>query len=463
MRAAFHFVDSLCRGKSRGKTVFILPQTPGIFTPKINMPNTKNQRNSIVGWYLYDWANQSYILTVATAVLPAYFAGAVVPAGGWRGLGPEFSASALWGYAVSLSAAITFVTAPVLGAAADHLGAKKRFLAACCLGGCLATAGLGLCGPGDVLPVLGLFILAQSLYAAGNVFYDGFIPELAPEGGMDALSSRGFAFGYAGGALHFMLCLGFMALSGHLGLTKGEAARWAIVSAAVWWGGFFLFPLRMLRERPGGDSGVSFLDLARIGVRRTLCTLGEISRRPRLRRFLLAYLLYNDGVQTVIAMAAIYGKEELGLSETWLMATLLAVQFVALAGALAFSRLASRIGARRAVMVSLAIWTGVAGYAALIHTAWQYLVLGLLVGLVLGGTQALSRSMYAAMIPADSPARYFGFFSVVTKFSAVLGPFIFGLVRQMTGSCRPAVPVMAVFFLLGMLLLARTGREQGSA
>ncbi|MFW5836968.1 MAG: MFS transporter [Desulfovibrionaceae bacterium] len=417
-------------------------------------------RKSLLGWKLYDFANSAYVLTTATALLPAYFAAAVAGPEGAVAAGVRFSASTLWGLAVSAAAAVVFVIPPILGAMADLRRCKKRFWMVLCGGGCAAAALLPLAGPGDVWLCLGLFAAAQVCFAGANVFYDAFLPEVAPPGRLDAVSGQGFAWGYLGGGLHFALCLGLVALHDQLGLGKAAAVRLSMFSAAAWWAAFSLPAFLWIRE-PGGPgpvrpAGPQFAGRAlQQGLAQARRTLGVLLRGSNASRFLLAYLLYNDGVQTVIAMAAIYGKEELGLAETWLMGTLLLVQAVAMLGAVAFGRLAGRVGAKRALSLSLVMWCAVAVSAAFIQSAAHYLALGCAVGLVLGATQALSRSLFAALVPAGERAQYFGYFSVVTKLSAVLGPLLFAAATHAFASARPAIVAMAVLFCAGLALLAR--------
>lgn len=425
-------------------------------------------RRQEFAWCMYDWANSAYVTTVATAVLPAYFAAAVVPAGGVRALGLTFTAPALWGYLMSAAALAMFLLAPPLGAVADHTSSKKRLLAACCLGGSLAAALLWFSGPGRVGLTMALFGLAHTAFLAGNVFYDAFLPHLAPPERLDRVSGKGFAYGYLGGGLQFALALGLVAGREPLGLSEDVAARAAMAMAALWWGGFSLVTLRGLAEPPGrplpGDPrGLPRLvALARLGFAQVAATGRRVRQQRRLLLFLAAFLLYNDGIQTTIAMATIYGKAELGLPTTTLMLTLLMIQFVAIAGSLAFTRLAEATSAKAALLLSLALWTGIVACASFISTPAHYFLLGAAVGCVLGGSQALSRSLYARLIPAQAPAEFFGYFSVVNKLSAVAGPFLFALVTQATGSARQALPCLTAFFIVGAILLARVRVEPGS-
>ncbi|MDK2955952.1 MAG: transporter, family [Desulfovibrionales bacterium] len=418
---------------------------------------------SLIGWKLYDFANSAYILTIATALLPAWFASVVAGPLGVEAFGVRFSASTLWGLAVSAAAAVVFALAPVLGAVADMQRSKKKFWAALCAGGCLFAALLGLPGRGDVWQCLGLFVAAQVCFAGANVFYDAFLPELAPADRWDALSGQGFAWGYVGGGLHFALCLVLVAFHQAVGLDKAQAVRLSMVSAAAWWIVFsipaFLWIDESKAPTPGPGGAVSARRALRLGLLQAVRTLKALLQGTPASRFLLAYLLFNDGVQTVIAMAAIYGKEELALPETALMTTLLLVQAVAMAGALIFGRVAGRTGAKRALSLSLVLWCAIAAWAAFIHTAGQYMALGCGVGLVLGATQALSRSFFASLVPANETAQYFGYFSVVSKLSAILGPLVFAGAAFVFGSARPAAPVMAVFFLTGLWLLNKVRPE----
>jgi len=422
-------------------------------------------RREVNGWAMYDWANSAYVTTVAVAVLPAYFASGVAPEGGVSLFGMQLSATSLWGYAVSLAAIVVFMLSPVLGAVADFSASKRRMLMLCCGLGSLCTLLLLFAAPGMVFYTLGLFVLAQIAFNAGNVFYDAFLPHIAPARLQDAVSGRGFAFGYLGGGLQFALALGLVAGHGQLGISQGLAARLAMAMAGLWWGGFALITFFRLREHgsprplPRDLRQRSLPDAyARAGLRQVVQSLKQLRGRRRLVLFLAAFLCYNDGIQTVIAMATIYGKEELGFSTTVLMLTLLMIQFLAIFGALGLSRLAGRLGTRRTLMLALVVWCGIAVYGYFLQHPWEYFLLGGAVGLVLGGSQALSRSLYSSMIPAASSAEYFGYYSVFSKFSSIGGPFVFALISQATGSARSALLSLIVFFILGLVLLWRLGR-----
>ncbi|BBD08670.1 MFS transporter [Desulfovibrio ferrophilus] len=421
---------------------------------------TKSGSRQVRAWCLYDWANSAYVTTVAVAVLPAYFAAAVVPQGGVVVAGVTFSAASLWGYLISACALAVFILAPLLGAVADHSGFRRRFLMTFCIMGSIASVLLLTTGPGLVWWTMALFFVAQVGFVGGNVFYDAFLPHVAAPGDMDRVSGRGFAYGYLGGGLQFALSLGLIAGHAQLGLDKDLAARLAMAFAGVWWGGFALLTFRGLREPagaplPGGERGVGAVPAyLRLGLTRVRGVWGRARAVPGLTMFLAAFLFYNDGVQTVISMATIYGKTELGLSNTVLMLTLLIIQFVSIFGAELFSRLAGLMTTRRALMLAVALWGGVAVYAYGMDSAAEYFAMGGIVGLVMGGSQALSRSMYARLIPADRSAEFFGYFSVVSRLSAIAGPFVFAVVAQATGSSRGAILWLVGFFAVGFVLLS---------
>lgn len=403
---------------------------------------------------MYDWANSAYVTTVAVGVLPAYFASVVVGPNGLRIGNLETSATAVWAFVVALSSFITFMFAPVLGAIADFSGTKKRFLLTLAYGGSLFAMLLYFCGSGDVYRTLFLFIAAQLGYIGANVFYDSFITDVASAEKMDWISGKGYSYGYVGGGLQFAFALALVAGHNYVGITESTAARIAMLTAGMWWAGFSLFTLKYLREDAATPKRMTLFQYVAIGVSRTVETARRVGQFRQLLLFLIAFMLYNDGIQTVIDVAAIYGTEELRLSTTTLMLTLLVIQIIATFGALLFGWLASRIGAKRAIMLSLALWSGVVIYAYFIRTATEYFGLGVIVGVVLGGSQALSRSFYGSMVPAGASAEFFGFYTVFSRFSAIWGTTTFGIVRQWLGSSRLAIVSLIFFFVVGLVLMA---------
>ena len=418
---------------------------------------------------MYDWANSAYITTAAVALLPNYFAQAVVGEAGVDIFGMNMSATALWGFMLGGAAFLVFLFAPVLGAIADFSSGKRRFLAGFAYMGSLFATMLYFCKSGDVGLTIALFMGTQVCFVAGNVFYDAFLPQIASEDKLDSVSAKGYAFGYVGGSLQFAIALGLVAMQ-KTPEDQAMAARIGMAMTGIWWAGWTLLTMKYLKEvKIPYELPEAYRDRPKIlaylalGISRTVATAKRVGRFKHLTLFLVAYMIYNDGIHTVTSMATIYGTEELRLSTTALMVTLLLVQVVAIGGALVFSRIANRIGAKHAVMCALVLWSGVVTYGYFIHTATEFFVLGIIVGVVLGGTQALSRSFYGAMIPEQASAEFYGFYSVFSKFSSIWGPVTFGFIKQITGSARLAIISLMIFFIVGLILLGFVDEEKAKA
>ncbi len=424
-------------------------------------------RKIVRAWCMYDWANSAYVTTTAAALFPVYFVQGVAPQGATVA-GKWLPASALWGYGVGLAALLVLILAPVLGAMADYTCMKKRMLMVFALVGSFFASLLYFATPGAVWYALGMFVLAQFCFVAGNVFYDAFLPQIVPEHLTDRISGLGYAYGYVGGGLQFALALVLVARPEWFGLEQTMAVRLGILMAGLWWGLFSLYTFRYLPEFcPEGQvrRTLPLRKLVRLGFERTWHTARQLPRFRPLLLFLIAFLFYNDGIQTVISVASAYGGSELRLSPPVIMLTFLIVQFVAYGGARFFSWLAERMGTKRAIILTLICWTGVVTYGYFLRAGdvWGFLGLGLLVGLVLGGSQALSRSFYAQMIPAEASAEFFGFFSVFNKLSAVMGPLLFGTLTAVFGSARPAILSFILFFVIGIVLLLLVDVARGRA
>jgi UMF1 family MFS transporter len=416
-------------------------------------------RRAWFAWCMYDWANSAFATVILAAVLPVYFV-SLVPSGGvvLPGLDRPLTATGLWSFAVGVSMVLMALTAPALGTLADRAGRRRRWLKICCLTGAGATSLLVLAGPGRYLLAAGLFILANFCFAAGNIFYNAFLPALATGPDLDRLSARGFALGYIGGGLALLLVFLLIQLHAPLGLPDAASAtRLGFLLTALWWALFAIPTFRHLREDmippPSGQIPSGFSALWRAWC--------EIRRYPDLLRFLLAFLCYNDGIQTIIAVAAIFARDELGLSTTSILACFLMIQFTAMPGALLFGRLARRWGARNAILLSLLLFLAVTGYAYAMRHAWQFWLLGLVVALILGGSQAISRSLYGSLLPEGKYAEFFSFYAVSGKFASILGPLSFAALALLTGSNRLAILGLGVFFLLGMGLLLTVDVQRG--
>jgi UMF1 family MFS transporter len=431
---------------------------------------TKNDPRTVFGWAMYDWANSAYITTFA-AIVAAFFTSVIVPDEGYNG----FSGQTLWSAVISVGAFVLFLAMPVLGAAADYASAKKKFLRFFAWFGAAMTVALPLVPAGAVPLFLTVVLLGQIGFVAANVFYDGFLPDISTDETIDRISSRGYALGYVGGGLYVLLALALILISGDdslTGLSEETASRIGIAGAGVWWFGFSIFSLRRLPEEvlpeelPGEYAADSrFLGLARLGFARTIATARKLVGFKQLVLFVVAFIFYNDAVQTVIAVTGAYAEETLGLGTTEIIIVFLIVQFVAFGGALLFGSVAGRVGTKGAIMVSLIVWIALtfAAYFLPEGEALPLYGLGVVTGFVLGGVQALSRSLYGSMIPEEASAEFYGFFSVFSKFSAIWGPLVFAVVSNATGSGRPAILSVVGFFVLGLALLSRVNVAEGRA
>ncbi|GGT42835.1 MFS transporter [Streptomyces kurssanovii] len=410
------------------------------------------------GWYFYDFACSVYSTSVLTVFLGPYLTSVAKAAADAEGfvhpLGIPVRAGSVFPYAVSVSVVLAVLIMPFAGAAADRTGRKKPLLAVAAYVGAAATTGMFfLDGDRYLLGAL-LLIVANAALAVSMVLYNAYLPQIAGPDERDAVSSRGWAFGYTSGAL--VLVLNLIVYSGHesFGLSEGDAVRICLASAGLWWGAFTLIPLRRLRDRriaPSGEGAVGS------GWRQLVATLRDMRRHPLTLSFLLAYLVYNDGVQTVISQASVYGSEELGLDQTTLITAVLLVQVLAVAGALGMGRLARSYGAKRTILASLAVWTLIlaAGYFLPAGEPVWFYCLAAGIGLVLGGSQALSRSLFSHLVPRGKEAEYFSAYEMSDRGLSWLGPLVFGLAYQMSGSYRDAIISLVIFFGVGFVLLAR--------
>ena len=416
---------------------------------------------------MYDWANSAYITTFA-AIVSAFFTGVIVPEGGYNG----FSGQTLWSAVISIGAFILFIFMPVLGAVADYASAKKRFLRFFAVAGALITIALPLIPNGAVILFLVVVLGGQIGFVAANVFYDGFLPDITTDETIDSVSSKGYAFGYIGGGLYVLLALALIILSDTeiIGISVENASRIGIAGAGVWWLGFTSFALRRLPEEgetvplpEEARDEPRFIAYWKIGFGRTIDTARKLAGFRQLLLFVVAYIFYNDATQTVIGVSGAYAEETLGLAAQEIIITFLIVQFIAFGGALAFGALAGRMGTKPAIMISLVVWILIAVAAFFLpeEQALPLYVLAVFVGFVLGGVQALSRSLYGSMIPEEASAEFYGFYSVFSKFSAIWGPLVFALVSNATGSGRPAILSVVGFFAVGLALLAFVDVEEG--
>lgn len=417
-------------------------------------------RREVVGWYFYDWANSAFPTTVLTVFLGPYLTTVTKAAADANGfvypLGIPVSAGAYYPYLVALSALSQVLILPVLGAIADYSQMKKQMLGVFAYVGALSTAGLYFLEGSNYLLGGALFLVASLTFSASIVFYNSFLPEIATPDQRDHVSSTGWALGYLGGGLLLALNLALFSQAASLGLSSEQAVRINLCSAGLWWAVFTLIPLWTLRKRRQAQRIPSRESFVTIGFRQLARTLRGIPSYPQTLLFLAAYLIYNDGIQTVISLTSQFGQEELSIPISTLTAVILMVQFVAFVGAASFGYVAGAIGTKRALVICLVVWSATVIYAyAFLYDAFQFTVLAAAVGVVLGGSQALSRSAFSQMVPTGEEAEYFSLYEISEKGTSFLGPLIFGLALQFTGSYRIAIVSLVLFFVVGLGLLAR--------
>ncbi|MFJ4688534.1 MFS transporter [Streptomyces sp. NPDC088789] len=410
-------------------------------------------------WYVYDWACSVYSTSVLTVFLGPYLTSVAEEAADADGfvhpLGIPVRAGSFFAYSVSLSLIVAVLLMPLVGSLADRTGRTKRLLGVAAYVGAGATAGMFFLD-GDRYLLGGLLLVtANAAQAVAMMLYNSYLPQIATPEERDAVSSRGWALGYAAGALVLVADLVLYLRHADFGLSESAAVRICLASAGLWWGAFAVIPLRRLRDRrlPSAEGGAR----AAGGLRQLAATVRHMRRHPLTLAFLLAYLVYNDGIQTVITQASVYGSEELGLGQSTLIVAVLMVQVLAVAGALALGRLADRYGAKRTILGSLIAWTATlaAGYFLPAGQPGWFFALAAAIGLVLGGSQALSRSLFSHLVPPGKEAEYFSAYELSDRGVSWLGPLLFGLTYQLTGSYRDAIISLVAFFVLGFVLLAR--------
>ncbi|WP_225821875.1 MFS transporter [Streptomyces naphthomycinicus] len=417
---------------------------------------TAGLRREQRGWYVYDWACSVYSTSVLTVFLGPYLTSVAERAADGDGyvhpLGIPVRAGSFFAYSVSLSVILAVVVMPLVGSAADRTGRKKPLLAAAAYTGAAATTGMFFLDGDRYLLGGALLIAANAAQSVGMMLYNSYLPQIAPPEQRDAVSSRGWAFGYAAGSLVLVADLVLYSAHDSFGLSETAAVRICLASAGLWWGAFTLVPLRRLRDRHARVT-----DATAPGLRQLATTVRDMRRHPLTLAFLLAYLVYNDGIQTVISQASVYGSEELGLGQSTLIVAVLLVQVLAVAGALAMGRLARTYGAQRTILGSLVAWTVTlaAGYFLPARAPVWFFVLAVGIGLVLGGSQALSRSLFSHLVPPGKEAEYFSAYEMSDRGMSWLGPLLFGVTYQLTGSYRSAIVSLVAFFVIGFLLLAR--------
>ncbi|SDH59314.1 MFS transporter, UMF1 family [Sinosporangium album] len=415
------------------------------------------------GWYWYDFANSAFPTTVMTVFLGPYLTDIAETAAAGAPyvdvLGFDVRPEAYYPFVLGVSAIFQILFMLIAGALADHTGRKRELLGFFAFLGAAATVCMWFISDGRYLLGGVLYLIGNVCFAAAMVVYNSFLPEISTSDERDKVSSRGWGFGYLGGGTLLVVNLALFTQADALGIGEGVAVRLALASAGLWWGAFTVIPMMRLRNRPpkaadaapGEPAGRAFTG----SLRQLARTAAGLRHYPLTLFFLLAYLVYNDGVQTVISFSATYADQTLGLSTNVQISAILLVQFAAFGGALLLGRLAARYGAKRVVLVSLVAWTGVVTVAYFLQqgSAWQFYALGFAIAVVMGGTQSLSRSMFSLVIPRGREAEYFSLYEISDKGATVIGSFVLATAVQVTGSQRAGIISLIVFFAVGFVLL----------
>ena len=430
----------------------------------------KNDKREIFGWKMYDWANSAFYTTVVGTLFGPYLTRLAQSAVGENGvvmdLGPlgEVTAKSLPTLCVSISVGLQVFVLPILGALGDYSNLKKRLMALFCYLGVVASCLLFFIQGNLYLAGGVLFIISNICFGASLVFYNAFLPEITTDDQADKVSSRGYAYGYLGGAILLVFNLLLVLQAERLGISTGLAVRLSLLSAGVWWGGFALITFALLKSRPAKKQLPAGKNYLSAGFSELASSFKELRRLPLTARYLLGYLIYNDGIQTVIFASSTFLEQELFPGRgnpVFLLQIFLMVQFVAVAGALLFERLAYLIKTKNAIIVSLVIWSGIVIYANRfldsIPEAW---VMAGVIAIVLGGSQALSRSLFSKMIPAGKEASFFGLYEVSERGTSWMGPLLFSLVVSRTGSYRLALLSLIFFFVVGLIVLWFTDTDR---
>ena len=416
----------------------------------------KLYKKTIHAWCMYDWANSAFATTIMAALFPPFYRSLVIKAGF-----AENMATAYWGYTTATALLMVALAAPALGAISDHTGGKKRYVAFFAGLGILSTSSFVFIGPDAWLFASHLFVIGNIGFAGANVFYESLLPHLARLRDIDQISARGYALGYLGGGFLLLLNVMWVMKPGMFGMPdKGFAVKASFVSVAVWWG-LFSIPLFRRVPEPATSKKTDFHpNPIRAGFSRLAETCREISQYRQLLIFLAAFWIYNDGIGTIIKMATAYGSE-IGIGIIDMTIALIITQFIGVPFSFLFGALAKRVGAKNSILMALGVYflISVGGY--MMKTPRDFYALAMVVGMVQGGSQALSRSVYGAMVPKHKSAEFFGFFSTTSKFAGIAGPLLFGIVSQLTGESRMSIACMVFFFVIGGFLLTRVDVEEG--
>jgi len=414
----------------------------------------KENKRAVWSWAFYDWGNSAYSTTVMAGFFPLFFKEY------WADPHNPNQSTFYLGMANSIASIVVASLAPLLGSIADQGSAKKKFLTFFAFLGVIMTGGLWMVSQGNWQMAVLFYVMATIGFASGNVFYDSLLPGLASEERVDVVSSLGFGLGYLGGGLLFLVNV-FMYLKPEIfGISDGATAiKLSFLSVAVWWA-VFTIPLILFVPEPKNYESVKIKNAIQMGWVQLIQTFKEIRNMKVVGTFLLAYFFYIDGVDTIIKMAVDYGMS-LNFSGESLIIALLIVQFVAFPAALVYGRLASKVGTKTAIMIGIIAYSFITFLGYFITKTWHFYVLAILIGLFQGGIQALSRSLYTRIIPAEKSAEFFGFYNMLGKFAAIIGPTLMGTISLVTGSARLGILSILLLFILGAFLLNKVDLDEG--
>jgi MFS transporter, UMF1 family len=434
-------------------------------------PEPAYSRREQRAWYMYDFANSAYSSTVVTLFLGPYLTELAKQAAGAGGhiypLGIDVDPRSYWSYLVSLSVFSQVIFLPIIGAFADYSPNKKRLMGVLAYLGAIATVAMFALTDGMYLWGGILFLVSNLAFGASIVLYNSFLNDIAPAEERDSVSSKGWGIGYLGGGILLLLNLLLYQYAGDIGMSQAMAVRISLGSAGAWWALFAMIPMFGLRHRPPVQQLPKGETLFSRGFGQLWRTLRHMGQYPQTLTFLIAFLLYNDAIQAVMTLAGQFGSDYLKIPMESLTQAILMVQFVAFGGAMLFNLIAKRIGGYRAVAFSLVIWTALMTGVFVVRTTRDFFIAAAVVAVVMGGTQALSRSLYSLMIPAGKEAEYFSLYEISDKGTSWMAPLFFGLTLQFTSSYQLAILSLVIFFLAGLIVLlrvdvARAAREAGN-
>ena len=413
-----------------------------------------DERREIISWSLYDWANSAFAITVMSAFFPLFLKQY------WSAGADATITTFRLGLANSIGGIVIALLSPVLGAIADQGGTRKRYLILFSAMAIVMTGALQFVGRGEWTLAIALYVFAVIGFSGSNSFYDALLVSVASEPRLDKVSSLGFALGYLGGGLLFAVNVAMTLWPARFGLADAsEAVRLSFGTVAAWWA-VFSVPLLVFVKEPGAAGHLSGRAAAWAGLRQLAATLREIRRLRIVLIFLLAYLLYIDGVGTLARMALDYGMA-LGFDEKKLIVALLITQFVGLPASIAFGHLGARFGAKAGIHIGIGVYIAATLWGYAMKQVWEFYALAVVIGLVQGGVQSLSRSLFARIMPVARAGEFFGFYNMLGKFSVVIGPLLVGLAALATGSSRAAILVVVALFLAGGILLHFVDEREG--